>query len=157
MYNFIKKLRSAVLVYLTHNMALPVLKLVRRTEKFPYTIEALRDFPQGTVGRDLAGFLDVNNLQLLPFYARHDIKHILLGYETTDEGEGSLQSFMLGNGHFSFPVLATVVYCFFTMPEHWQHFRTAFKRGRSTRPVSNWDWYGMLATETAQLQSLISK
>jgi ubiquinone biosynthesis protein Coq4 len=56
---------------------------------------------------------------LLPYYARHDIKHILLDYDTKNEGEGCLQCFMLGNGHVSFPVVATVLYGWATMPEHW--------------------------------------
>lgn len=156
MYRIIVKLRSAILVYLTHNMALPLLKLVRKSEVFPYSLEDLQRFPAGTLGSDLAGFLDVNNLKLLPYYARHDIKHILLEYETTDEGEGSLQCFMLGNGHLSFPVAATVVYCFCTMPEHWRLFLKAYKRGKSARPIAHWNWFSILREPTSLLRSKIN-
>jgi len=95
--------------------------------------------------------LDKKNLKLLPYYAKHDIKHILLGYDTTDEGEGCLQCFMLGNRHVSFPVIATVLYGFVTMPEYWASFRKAYKRGRHCNPISDWKWFEILDQPTLSL------
>ena len=152
MYQKIIRLRSDLLVWLTHKMALPLLKLVRKPERFPYSEEQLNAFPEGTLGKELYNFLAGKQLELLPYYARHDIKHVLLGYDTTDEGEGSLQCFMLGNGHVSFPVLATVCYCWLTMPEYWVKFRLAFNRGRQTVPISDWPWFEILPLKTFDLQ-----
>jgi ubiquinone biosynthesis protein Coq4 len=156
MYKQIKKLRSQLLVYLTHKMALPILKLIRNEEKFPYTLAELQCFAKGTLGNDLYNFLDNKELELLPYYARHDMKHILLGYDTTDEGEGSLQCFMLGNGHLSFPVVATVLYGVVTMPEYWKAFATAYRRGRDCKPIAEWKWFEILTKETVTLQKIIS-
>lgn len=144
-------IRSRVLVFLTHNMALPLLRLVRRSEVFPYSARQLKDFPAGTLGFDLVHFLEQRNLQLLPYYARHDIKHILLQYDTTDKGEVCLQCFMLGNGHFSFPVAATVLYGFVTMPEYWKEFRAAYRRGRQSIPIADWAWFSLLLQPTDSL------
>ncbi len=155
-YKRLTRLRSSLLVYLTHKMALPVLKFIRRPEHFPYTAEELKGFSRGTLGNDLIQFLEQKKLQLLPYYARHDIKHILLGYDTTDEGEGCLQCFMLGNKHVSFPVLATVIYCFITMPEYWGKFIGAFKRGHSANPISNWKWFEILQDPTLELKEKIT-
>ena len=118
MYQLIIQLRSSLLVFLTHNMALPLLQLIRKEDKFPYNMQQLMAMPAGSLGYNLAAFLRQKQLKLLPYYARHDIKHLLLEYDTTDEGEVCLQCFMLGNGHISFPVLATVFYGFTTMPEN---------------------------------------
>lgn len=145
------RLRSGLLVFLTHNMALPVLKLIRRPKPFPYTREELERFPENTLGKDLVTFLTARELQLLPYYAKHDIKHILLQYDTTDEGEVCLQCFMLGNGHLSFPVAATVLYGFVTMPEYWSKFKTAYKRGKRAAPIANWAWFEILREPTAVL------
>jgi len=155
MYKFIIKIRSKLLVYLTHRMALPVLRVIRKPEIFPYSREALKDFPEDTLGKDLIDFLESKKLALLPYYARHDIKHILLSYDTTDEGEGCLQCFMLGNGHISFPVIATVVYGFVTMPEYWPVFRKAFVRGRRSKRISDWKWFEILTEKTADLKNKI--
>ena len=157
MYLRLKKWRSAFLVYLTHQMALPLLKLIRKPEIFPYTAAQLAHFPAGTLGNDLALFLVTKQLSLLPYYARHDLKHILLEYDTTDEGEGSLQCFMLGNRHVSFPVVATVLYCFATMPEYWEKFMTAFKKGRQAPPIADWKWFDILTEPTGKLRQKIQE
>lgn len=155
MYSFIIKCRSALLVFLTHQMALPILKLVRAPEKFPYTRTQLELFAPGTLGKELVQFVHQKGLALLPYYARHDMKHILLQYDTTDEGEVCLQCFMLGNGHLSFPVLATVAFGLATMPEHWKKFRSAYRRGQCANSIEHWDWFRILEQPTAQLQSAI--
>lgn len=149
-------MRSAVLVYLTHNMALPVLRLIRRPHKFPYKENELMQMPAGSLGKDLVLFLKQRNLQLLPYYAKHDIKHILLQYDTTDEGEVCLQCFMLGNGHISFPVAATVLYGFATMPEYWSSFAKAYRRGKRSGAIKNWKWFTLLTQPTQILQTKIN-
>lgn len=144
-----------LLVYLTHRMALPVLQVIRKPVVFPYSVAELKLFPEGTLGRDLVDFLSTKELQLLPYYAKHDIKHILLGYDTTDDGEVCLQCFMLGNRHISFPVMATVMYGMVTMPEYWSLFRQAIKRGRNCCPIENWKWFEILGERTTDLKNKV--
>lgn len=154
MYKLLNSFRSKLLVLLTHNMALPLLRFIRKPQKFPFTQMELKGFPPDSLGFDLINFLEHKNLKLLPHYAKHDIKHILLEYDTTGEGEVCLQCFMLGNGHISFPVAATVLYGFVTMPEYWGSFRKAFMRGRKSIAIKNWNWFCILHEPT---KSLISK
>ena len=157
MHKYIIQIRSHVLVFLTHNMALPFLKFVRKPLPFPHTMESLAHMPQGVLGVDLYKFIVAKNLQLLPYYAKHDIKHILLEYDTTDEGEVCLQCFMLGNGHFSFPVAATVLYGFVTMPEYWYKFKQAYKRGKNANNLHDWKWFEILEEETISVRNKIEK
>lgn len=154
MNRVVTKIRSAILVYLTHHMALPILQVIRKPQKFPYSPGQLKQFPEGSLGKDLISMLEKKKLQLLPYYAKHDIKHLLLQYDTTDEGEVCLQCFMLGNRHLSFPVVATVLYGFVTMPEYWRKFKQAYKRGYKSKPMQGWQWFALLHQPT---QSLIHK
>ena len=154
MNKVITKIRSAILVYLTHHMALPILQVIRKPLKFPYDLEQLKQFPEGSLGKDLINMLERKKLQLLPYYAKHDIKHLLLEYDTTDEGEVCLQCFMLGNRHVSFPVVATVLYGFVTMPEYCGKFKEAYKRGYKSKPMQGWQWFTLLHQPT---QLLINK
>lgn len=156
MYHLLKKWRSAILVFLTHNMALPVLRFIRQPKVFPYTTAQLHQLQKGTLGNDLIIFLEEKKLQLLPHYAKHDIKHILLQYDTTDDGEVCLQCFMLGNRHLSFPVAATVIYGFITMPEHWSKFIQAYKRGKKSIAIADWKWFEILQESTTSLISKIN-
>ena len=154
MYKNLVKIRSWLLVFLTHNLVLPILRLVRTPQKFQFTKEALYQLPKGTLGRDLVTMLDEKKLKLLPYYVKNDIKHLLLQYDTSDEGEVCLQCFMLGNRHLSFPVLATVLYGMITMPEYWSKFKTAYDRGGRCVPIEDWQWFNLLHQPT---QSLINK
>ncbi len=157
MYKTIVKIRSVVLVFLTHSIALPILKVVRKPQLFPYNRPQLLQMPEETLGRQLIEMLDKNNLQLLPYYAKHDIKHILLEYDTTDKGEVCLQCFMLGNGHISFPVFITVVFGFIAVPEHWGSFIKAYKRGKQSKPIDGWKWFEILQEPVFVLQKKIAQ
>ncbi len=154
MHKTIIKYRSKLLVYLTYNMALPVLRIIRKPQILPYNSQQLRQFPQGSLGRGLLQMLEERNLQLLPHYAKHDIKHLLLQYDTTDEAEVCLQCFMLGNRHLSFPVIITVVFGFLAMPEYWSSFLKAYKRGKISIQIDGWPWFALLHVST---QTLINK
>ncbi len=150
-YNILIRLRARLLVFLTHNMVLPVLRFVRKPQPITFTAGELCNFPAGTLGFDLTRFLEQKYLKLLPYHARHDIKHILLEYDTTDEGEVCLQCFILGNEHISFPVAATVLFGFVIMPEFWTKFRRAFIRGRKSNGIKNRNWFNIIEESTESL------
>ncbi|MES1197714.1 MAG: Coq4 family protein [Chitinophagaceae bacterium] len=153
MKGFLIRGRSIVLIFLTHQVALPILKIVRKPNVFNYNKEDLKKFPSGSLGNDLYWFLEKRNLPLLKHYARHDLKHVLLNYDTTDTGEAMLQCFMLGNGRISFPVLATVMYSLLTMPEYWKRMRSAFRKGRNSISIHNWQWNEVIKEQTIQLRN----
>lgn len=155
MQKYFKRIRSSILVFLTHNIALPLLRKVRKPATFNYSELELFMLPEGTLGNDLFHFLEKRDLPLLKHYARHDLKHVLLDYDTTDEGEVCLQSFMLGNGRISFPVLATVTYGFMTMPEHWKAMRSAFQHGRKCTSIHGWKWNELLVEKTDLLRNKV--
>lgn len=149
------KIREAILVFLTHNIALPMIKLVRKPNEFTHSEDDLQSLPAGTLGNDLFVFLKQRGLPLLKHYARHDLKHVLLGYDTTEEGEACLQSFMFGNGRISFPVLATVAYSLVTMPEHWRKMKKAFLQGKKIDPIHSWNWNDVVKESTEELRRKI--
>jgi ubiquinone biosynthesis protein Coq4 len=152
MKRLLKKLRSNILVILTHTIALPILKIVRRKKRFPYSMEQLSALPFETVGNELWQSLNAENLRLLPYYERHDIKHVVLNYPFTDEGEVSLQFFMLANGRVSFPVLATVIYGLVTMPEYYASFRKAYQRGKGAKDLSSLDWFTIMKQSLTEVR-----
>jgi ubiquinone biosynthesis protein Coq4 len=149
------RLRTRVLIILTHRIALPVLKLLRKPVVTNCSKEQLAVYPPGSLGHDLYLFLHKRNLPFMQHYVRHDLKHVLLEYDTTDEGEACLQSFMLGNGRISFPVLATVMYAFITMPEYWYTMKAAYRQGRQCASFHGWIWNELLTEPTIVLRNKI--
>lgn len=65
--------------------------------EFNINLETLRQLPEGTLGREVARFLDENNLD--PFNSgdwiqrTHDVWHVLTGLSPSEEDELILQSF----------------------------------------------------------------
>jgi ubiquinone biosynthesis protein Coq4 len=155
MFSTFRKIRCACLVALTHNVALPLLKHIRKEKPFPYTKEQLQQMETGTVGKDLADFLGDKQLELLPHYARHDLKHVILQFDTTEEGELCLQSFMFGNGRISFPVLATVLFGVLASPGHWKKMYTSFKKGKGCISIHAWNWFALVPRKTLEVRNEI--
>ncbi|MEZ6126963.1 MAG: hypothetical protein R3C49_27920 [Planctomycetaceae bacterium] len=59
---------------------------------------AMRSLPVGTVGHDLAQLLDSKGLKLIPGFEKHDLDHLILGYDMTPEDELCMQAYVIGNG-----------------------------------------------------------
>lgn len=153
--NRLKKIRAAILVTLTHYGALPILKVVRKPNPFPYTIKELEKMPSGTVGRDLAEFTKIKGIQLLKDYERHDMKHLLLGFDVTEKDEICMQSFMLGNGRISFPVLITVLFGLTFAPEYWNSMHEAYSNGKKYNPVHDWNWFALIPEKSKEVHNRI--
>lgn len=148
----IKLLRSKLLELLTHKFALPLITKFRKNQNFPYNMDELLAFPDNTVGKDLALYLQRKNFKLLRNYERHDCKHIILEYEMDEEGEARMQFYFLGNRHYSIPVVSTVILCTFLMPEYWSIFRTEFRKGRISKTFDKLDFSKVVLMNTKELQ-----
>lgn len=114
--------------------SVPVLNLVRRPARWP-AIEALRAYPDGTLGRETARYLDALGLPFLPHYENHDALHLVLGYDTSARGELELQAFMWGNGASSFAGRVLFIWGAMMLPEHIGAMRGALERGRRSARV----------------------
>jgi hypothetical protein len=117
--------------------SVPVLNLVRRHTPWP-TLGELRSYPAGTLGREVAAFLDERGLPFQVRYENHDAIHAILDYETDIQGEMELQAFMWANGSSSFAGRVLFVVGGLLLPEQWAAMLRGFARGRSARPIDEW-------------------
>lgn len=122
--------RNHVLEKLTHSIAVPLLMSTRKNELFQYSMNDLKNFPKGTIGKDLQEYLKTKGFTLMKNYERHDCKHIIFEYEMDQIGEAKMQFYFLGNGYFSLPVISTILAYSILMPEEWSTFYQEFKKGR---------------------------
>ena len=136
MYQTLIHIRSWLLEILTHKLGLPLLFFFKKNKPFSFTLEELSKFNDDTLGYILAETLVKNNYKLLKNYEQHDCKHIILDYPMNELGEARMQFYFLGNRHYSFAVIATVLVCFIIMPEHWKLFRKDIVRGRKSGKLS---------------------
>lgn len=130
---FLVRLRERFVTHLIGDYV-PVLNLVRNPTRWP-TLGELRDYPEGTLGRAVAEYLDARRLPFKVRYENHDAIHAILGYETNIRGEMELQAFMWANDSSSAAGRVLFVVGGLLLPEQWGAMRRAFRRGRAATPI----------------------
>lgn len=98
----------------------------------------LEHCPEGSLGRELWLTLRAKNLELVPWYERHDLKHILLGYPQYPPDEIRMQAFMFGNAGFS--LVHTLIFLSFVVwtPAVWLELPYHYRVGQYTQPIGHW-------------------
>ena len=90
------------------------------------------------MGKEIANCLKENNLNLVPNYESHDLKHSLLNFKMTPLDEIRMQAFMIGNGNWSIPSLAIFIFGAILLPNKWVLFKKDYKEGRNAIPIKEW-------------------
>ncbi len=96
----------------------------------------LSQLSENTVGKRLWHLLMAKNLELVPWYETHDLKHALLGYKMEADEEMLMQAFMTGNDFRLFNSLISLFFVIWT-PEIWHKIPLHYQIGRLTRPIGN--------------------
>jgi ubiquinone biosynthesis protein Coq4 len=122
--------------FVTHLIGdyVPVLNLVRRPARWP-TLAELRAYPPGSLGHEVAAYLDARGLPFKVRYENHDAIHAILDYETNIRGEMELQAFMWANDSSSPAGRVLFVVGGLLLPEQWDAMRRAYRRGRMAAPL----------------------
>lgn len=115
-------------------------------------VKALHQMEEGSLGKDIAIYLEQNNLRLVPGFESHDLKHVLLGFEMTPVDEIRMQAFMLGNGNISLPSILIFLYGFILLPYKWLQFYKDMKAGYMSLPIKNWTIEGCAHLNTQYLR-----
>ncbi len=126
-----------------------------RNRSWKLTKDALRLFPEGSLGKDLANFMDKNGFDILPYLETHDIYHVLLGYAPTIVEEARLYFFLLGNGKYSFEVINTVLVSLVLLPDYWGDLFRHYQRGKVCGNIAKWDFRYLMYEETESLKAIV--
>lgn len=95
----------------------------------------LSTLPEGTIGKELFQMMEANSLSFVPWYEKHDLKHLILGYRQAAPDEMRMQAFMFGNS--GFPFFITIVTCFFLIwtPDVWPELPRHYRAGKQVKPI----------------------
>ena len=118
---------------------------IHRDREFSLTseeLEELRQLPDGTLGREVADFLDHNGFDPLNsgdlIQRTHDVWHVLTGFNSSPHDEFLLQIFT--RAQVFRPTSAIVVLVgWLTGMCNFQEIRQILKMGKQAKPLINWD------------------
>ena len=135
----ISKCLSETIIKKTFDLSVCIIEKFNDMSNCKTKVEELRKLPQGTIGKEIANCLDENTLNLITNFESHDLKHVLLDFEMTPIDEIRMQAFMLGNGNYTFPCFAILSFGIILLPNYWRELFRDFKRGKNTKPISEWN------------------
>ena len=135
--NILQKIARKIIKQ-SFDLSVSTIELFSEMEPYKEKVSELRKLENGTLGKEIAECLDNHNLTLVPKYESHDLKHVLLNYKMTAEDEIRMQAFMVGNGNYSIPSFAILIFGAILLPELWLTFYTDFKKGKKSIGVSEW-------------------
>jgi ubiquinone biosynthesis protein Coq4 len=130
-------------------------KMIFKNKNWKYSKEDMRQMPVGSLGNDLAGFLDRHNFDLLPHLEVHDVFHVFFGFEPTIVEESKMQFLLFGNGRRTSDVIGTVLSAMILLPDCWGELYRHYRIGRSYKKFVHWDYGNMLLVDTISFKKSI--
>jgi len=135
--NIFQKL-SRRIIKSSFELSIVVIEQFSKMEPYHKKVNELKEFSEGTLGKEIYNCLNRNDITLVPKYESHDLKHVFLDYEMTAEGEVRMQAFMLGNGNYTVPCFAILTFGVILLPEMLPIFYSDYKKGRNSVQISDW-------------------
>lgn len=125
----------------------------------PEELEALRQLPHGTLGFEVAHFLDHNGFDPLNsgdwIQRTHDVWHVLTGFNSSPHDEFLLQIFT--RAQVFRPTSAIVVLVgWLTGMCNLQEIRQVLKMGKQAKPLINWDIQADWHTPVAEIRQRLN-
>ena len=133
----IGKMREDLYAFLTLKIYFPFCMWVYKGKGEPFPLASMLGSPEHSLAKRTGIFLRSMQLEPMPGYEDHDMKHTLLGYGATLEDEVAMQYFEWANGNRSLPVITVILFGTLIMPEKWTAYQRAFKRGREALPLKD--------------------
>lgn len=153
-----KALRESLLIRL-FELSKPVYRALfkRKTQAWRLKRKDLQKFEEYSLGKELYYFLEKNNFEIEEKLEKHDIGHVLLGYELIVEDEISMQFFFLSSGKRSIYCIFTIILGSLILPEYYLKYQKAYKRGKLAINFHKWKFEYLLHENINELRSLIFK
>lgn len=149
-------LRVNLLQWLVNHTASIYLKIFKsHKSEWRYSKSDLRSFPTGSLGKELANFLDDNKIDLIPKAENHDVFHMVTGYKTTAEQEIAMQYWLVGNGKLTPYTIGTCIIGIVIIPEYFKSYKNALKKGIKSPTIFDWKFEELLYSNASQIRSYI--
>lgn len=101
-----------------------------RNRKWKYDESDYRNLPDGTVGKELIKYMDKTGIKFKPNLVKHDIKHIITGYQMKTKDEIRIHAFLVGNKCTNWFSVLYLLLNVMILPELINELLNDYKRGK---------------------------
>jgi ubiquinone biosynthesis protein Coq4 len=151
------KFRRGLLKWLVENTSGIYLKTKSNQLNWIYNACKLHNFPLGSLGKELADFLNKNQVDLIPKAESHDVFHVITGFGIESEEEVAMQYWLLGNGRFKPYTIGACIVGMILLPDFWMKYLKSFKQGKDSPSIVGWDFEEMLYADVNQIKCYVQQ
>ena len=117
-----------------------------------YSLKDCSKMAENSLGYHLYKYLNDNNIDFNPNLIRHDMKHILLGYEMKIKDELRIHTFLIGNKNYN--ILGNIYFliCIMIVPKIVPSLKKDYLRGKQSLQLKNIDLQNYANHDLKKLQ-----
>lgn len=151
-----KTLRYLFLERLYHWSKKPYRYFFKDEVAWGITVQELLSYPPETLGFHLGCFLLKYHFTPEPQFEDHDVFHVLTDTGISVTEEISMQFYLLGNGKRSVYLFMVTAIGSLLFPDHWQRFKSAFKKGKQAHRLYDLNYLKLLSKPLDQLKTSLN-
>jgi ubiquinone biosynthesis protein Coq4 len=125
--------------------------LIRKRKQY-LPFEEYAKLPKNSLGRNFYNYLKAEKIAFKPNLIRHDLKHILLGYEMKMPDELKINAFLLGNRYYNPLGITYLFICVLIVPEIIPELKKAYQRGRTAVSLKSVDLGKYLSNDLQKIR-----
>lgn len=111
---------------------------ILKNRAWPYALSDYKHLPKNSLGYHYYTCISEHKIDYKPNLVKHDMKHIILGYDMSIQNELNIVAFLIGNNSYNkFGVIYLLV-CLLIVPEHSIKLIKHYKRGKTAKCLKNY-------------------
>ena len=110
-----------------------------RNRAWRYDLSDYEKMPGNTLGGQYYLYLKRHQITFKANLVKHDMKHIILGYEMKMPGELDIVAFLIGNKSFNKTGVVYLFICLLIVPEYLPKLRYHYRRGKQAHCLRDYD------------------
>lgn len=121
-----------------------------------YSLADYKAMAPNTVGRLYYNFIESKTIAYKPNLIKHDMKHIILGYQMDIKDELNIIAFLLGNKSHNKVGLLYLLTCLMIVPEYIPKLRQPYKRGKQTKRLKDYSICSFVEMDLNEVRKILN-
>ncbi len=113
--------------------------LVLRERDWPYDLSDYGKMKKGSLGFKYYQCINSKKIEYKAKLIKHDMKHLILGYDMTIKDELNIVAFLLGNKSANKVSIFYLLICLLIVPEYIPKLTKHYKRGKAAQRLKNYN------------------
>ncbi|MFK8044682.1 MAG: hypothetical protein AB8B72_04255 [Crocinitomicaceae bacterium] len=129
---------------------------VLRERNWKYRVEDYKKMKVGSLGWKYHKLVLSGTIQFKANLIKHDMKHIILGYDMTIKNELNIVAFLLGNKSANKVSTLYLITCLLFVPEYFTKLRKHYKRGQIAHRIKDYNLSNFVEMDLKSIQKTLN-